>query len=331
MRSLLITGALGHLGVNFITSPAAAYFDKLVLLDKVDLSASNDLRRVKASFPPEVSAKVSWVLLDMCALSPPALASLIDSHGITHVLHAAASTHVDKSYADPLPFIDNNIKATTILLEATKRMPTLHVTYMSTDEVYGGCVEVLRETALLRPTNPYAASKASVEMMISAYNASYNTRWLVLRPNNMAGPWQPGKVTDVFFSKAMSGLALPIHGDGEQVRDYIVTSDLCKVIMVCMDKRLVGVFNVASSNPSNAIKIKDLARSIIRSCGSQSSLVFVGDRPYNDHRYRVDDGKLRQALQALGVEHATLTSSSLNSHIETEAACRRQLRDSERP
>lgn len=303
-------------------SPCAKWFDRIICIDKVDPRASTPYTEVARSLPADVASHISWMFIDICAMAPSALEDLIRSNNVSHVLHAAASTHVDISYENPLAVIDNNVKATTILLEATKAMPTLHVTYMSTDEVYGGGLDVLKETSPMMPTNPYSASKAAVELMIFAYNMSYNPgcQWLILRPNNMAGDWQPHKVIDRFFNSAQMGKPIHIHGDGTQVRDYIMTSDLCSVILQCMKCRLSGTYNVASSNPNNSTNIVDLAANIRAAVGSSSQIVHVADRPYNDHRYHIDDSKLRSALASWGVDHAKLTSSDLRDYIAKRAS-----------
>ncbi len=281
---LLLTGARGHLGTNFVNLCASS-FELVVCVDKGS-SQSND----KIILP-----NVVWVDADLLSVD---IIGLLRDYHVDHIVHTSADTHVDKSYLSPIEFIDNNVKVTVLLLEAMHRMRDAHgidirMIHMSTDEVYGPSDTPLTENVDLHPTNPYSASKASAEMMIRAYISSYALSVVILRPNNMAGMWQPEKVIQTFTYRLLDGLKIQIHGTGQQVRDYISTDELCSVICSLIHSNHTGVFNIGCHN---GISVNELASKIIhrvhQRCGILGLVEHVADRPYNDSRYCIDTTRL---------------------------------------
>lgn len=273
---VLLTGALGHFGANYICE---AEFELLIAIDMVDPKASNPVEAIVNSIPREKADNIIWIFSDMCSVD---LVSLIEIHKITDVVHAAAYTHVDRSYETPMLYVEN-IRMTIHLLESLRTLKDKpHVTYFSTDEVYGD-QQVATEDSPFLPTNPYSASKAAAEHMVHAWEKSYGLSVFTLRPNNMFGRFQPHKVIYRF-----SRMNPPVvFGDGSQVRDFVYVRDICNIVIAAQTNNVTGVFNIKAPL-GNSISIVELARKI--SPGDQP--VFAESRPYEDRRYIVDGSKL---------------------------------------
>ena len=350
--SLLITGALGHLGANILTSPLLhLYWHRVVCVDKAEhapnrledieaqLQCSRDLGHVTQGTD---GTQIVWVLQDMVNIDGKGhqgLADLVSAHGITHVINAAAHTHVDRSYVNPTTTTLENMDMVMAMLEASVLHTTLHVTHLSTDEVYGDNViaqtprmegatmEGCSEDSHLQPTNPYSASKASAEMMIGAYAKSYGINWLILRPNNMAGAWQPDKVMAIFaraYIEPVHGHStqapVRVHDSGLQVRDYIHTPELVATIFGLAAHRVDGVFNIGHVANENCISVIELAMLVgervhhaIKSTTQPLSpnsddtgwkyrphfIEYIKGRPYNDSRYLTNKTKILKVAQGI--------------------------------
>ena len=214
------------------------------------------------------------------------------------ILHLAAESHVDRSLDDPAPFLRTNVLGTQLLLRhATRRLTRL--LHVSTDEVYGDLAEdapPATEDAPLRPSSPYAASKAAADHLVLAWHRSYGLPALITRCTNNYGPGQhPEKFIPRMIGCALRGEPLPIYGDGLQIRDWMHVDDHCRGILAALEHGTPGtVYNLGADNPQPNLTV---ARAILDATGAPRSLLTrVPDRPGHDRRYAVDATRARRDL-----------------------------------
>ena len=214
-------------------------------------------------------------------------------HSIDTVINFAAETHVDRSIMDADAFIRTDVYGTYILLEAAKKFG-LRYHQVGTDEVYGWVEQgSSKEGDALVPRSPYAASKASADLLIHAYVITHGVQATITRGANNIGPYQyPEKVVPVFVTNAIDDLPLPVYGDGKQVRDYQFVLDHCEAIDLVAHHGAIGeAYNVGTGVETHNI---DLARLILKTLGKPESLIqHIPDRPGHDRRYSLDVMKLR--------------------------------------
>lgn len=214
------------------------------------------------------------------------------------VVNFAAETHVDRSIANPSPFVKSNISGVFILLEAIRKTNSSAVyVQVSTDEVYGDTVEgSFTEKDRLAPSNPYSATKAAADMLCLAYHRTYGLSVKITRCTNNFGPYQfPEKMIPKTVIRAHRNLQVPVYGKGENVRDWIYVLDHCEAVFRVLVKGKPGeIYNVSSGNEVPNI---ELVRQVLKMLNKKESLVaFVEDRPGHDLRYSLDSTKLRSEL-----------------------------------
>lgn len=229
-----------------------------------------------------------------------AMSRVFSTYDIECVIHAAAESHVECSYSDPLQVTTTNVLGTQILLEemcrGTKPMPRL--IYISTDEIYGDDADLTGvedvESSALSPSNPYAASKAAAEMFISAYVKSFSLECVTLRFNNVYGEYQyPEKIIPAFCTAMLRGEKCMLQGSGEYRRRYIYAEDCVSAVQLVYDhfEQLKGeVFNVGSMDERSNLAVFEALYELL---GYNQTPQFVSDRPYNDTAYRTNDDKIR--------------------------------------
>ncbi len=214
-------------------------------------------------------------------------------HAIDTIINLAAETHVDRSIMDADAFIRTDVYGTYVLLEAAKKFG-LRYHQVGTDEVYGWVEEgSSKETDALLPRSPYAASKASADLLIHSYVVTHQVQATITRGANNIGPYQyPEKVVPLFVTNAIDNLPLPLYGDGRQQRDYQFVLDHCEGIDLVLHKGKVGeAYNVGTGREIYNI---DMARMVLQMLGKPESLIqYVADRPGHDRRYSLDVNKLR--------------------------------------
>jgi dTDP-glucose 4,6-dehydratase len=217
----------------------------------------------------------------------------ITTHAIDTVVNFAAETHVDRSILDPDAFVQTDVYGVYVLCEAAKqhRLERLH--HVSTDEVYGPIPQgKFKEEDRFRPTSPYAASKASGELLAQSYFLTYGLPLTITRGVNTYGPYQyPEKVMPLFITNAIDDRPLPLYGDGMQVRDRLHVMDHASAIDMVLHHGQIGeAYNVAADSEKNNL---DVARKIVQALGKPESLIQpVKDRPAHDVRYALDTAKL---------------------------------------
>ena len=214
------------------------------------------------------------------------------------VVNFAAETHVDRSIADPSPFVKSNILGVSTLLEAIRKSNSSVVyVQVSTDEVYGDAVEgSFAEKDRLTPSNPYSATKAAADMLCLAYHRTYGLNVKITRCTNNFGSYQfPEKMIPKAIIRAYRNLRVPVYGRGANVRDWIYVLDHCEAVFRVLEKgKSGGIYNVSSGNEVSNV---ELVKRILRLLGKKESLVaFVEDRPGHDLRYSLDSTRIRAEL-----------------------------------
>ena len=247
-------------------------------------------------------------------------AKLVESIFVTHkpdmVVHFAAETHVDRSIAGPQVFLETNVMGTGVLLDACLRHGSVRFHHVSTDEVYGalplGEGNPFTESDPLQPTSPYAASKASSDLLALSYYKTYGLPVTVSRCSNNYGTHQyPEKLIPLMIQKALRDEPLPVYGDGLNVRDWIHVLDHCRGIDVILQKGVPGeVYNIGANEEVANI---DLVKRILDCVGKPYGLItYVDDRLGHDRRYAINSEK----LQTLGWKPEYTLGDALGDVVE---------------
>jgi dTDP-glucose 4,6-dehydratase len=213
------------------------------------------------------------------------------------IVNFAAETHVDRSISNPKQFLETNILGTYTLLEAAKKHETLFV-HISTDEIYGDAVnqDSFSEKSILKPSNPYSASKAAADHLVSSYARTYGIKCIITRCTNNFGPFQfPEKLIPKTIIRAQKNLKVPLYGNGDQIRSWIYVLDHVSAIESLISKGLDGeIYNITSWNE---ISNKTIVEKILNIMGKSNNLVeYVGDRPGHDKRYSIDSSKIQNQI-----------------------------------
>jgi len=222
--------------------------------------------------------------------------------GVDVVVHFAAKTFVDHSVKDPEPFVRSNIIGSYQLLEQARIYKPKRFIHISTDEVYGACLEgSYSEDSPLNPTNPYSATKAAADVLATGYFHTYGVNVIITRTENNVGPFQhPQKVLPTFVRKALAGELLPVYGDGKHVRQWLHVKDHCYAVLLLIEKGQIGdIYHIAGSKELQNIELAKMVLKILKK--PEDAFEFIPDneiRPNHDRRYAIDSSKLR----ALGWE-----------------------------
>jgi dTDP-glucose 4,6-dehydratase len=210
------------------------------------------------------------------------------------VVNVAAESHVDRSIDSAEPFVTTNVQGTQTLLDAARETETDRFVQISTDEVYGEIRDgKFTEDDPLAPRNPYAATKASADLLALSYHTTYDVPVVVTRSSNNFGPRQHGeKLIPKLIARAARGESLPIYGDGSNVREWTYVRDNCRAIRTVLDEGVSGeIYNVGSGHERTNL---DVARAVLDIVDASEDLIeFVEDRPGHDQRYALDASKIR--------------------------------------
>jgi dTDP-glucose 4,6-dehydratase len=288
---LLVTGGAGFIGSNFILYFLKAHPQSAVVnLDKLTYAGNLENLTEVDSNP-----NYRFVQGDIC---DAALLQGLFKDGFDAVVHFAAETHVDRSIANARDFIQTNVMGTYCLLEAARQCRTARFLHVSTDEVYGSVASPAYsdEEWPLRPNSPYAASKASSDLLVRSYWQTHRFPVLITRCSNNYGPRQfPEKLIPLMITNALEGKRLPVYGDGLNERDWIYVEDHCRGIDAVLHSGRAGeVYNIGAGQPSSNL---DIIRRLLKLLGKSEDLIeFVTDRPGHDRRYAVDIAKARKQL-----------------------------------
>ncbi|MCH4891660.1 MULTISPECIES: dTDP-glucose 4,6-dehydratase [unclassified Sphingomonas] len=319
MANLIVTGGAGFIGANFVhhwrrVSPA----DTIVVLDALTYAGN----------PANIAGLdgVELVRGDIC--DTELVGRLIADHAIDTIVHFAAESHVDRSITGPDAFVTTNVVGTHSLLKAAKaawldtgtgRPHRFH--HVSTDEVYGSLGPddaAFSETTPYAPNSPYSASKAGSDHLVRAYHHTYGLETTTSNCSNNYGPFQfPEKLIPLFTLNALAGRALPIYGDGMNVRDWLHVEDHCRGIELILKHGRIGeTYNVGGGQElPNLTVVEEICRGIDAAFAADPSLArrfpgapaaqgrataelkrYVEDRKGHDRRYAIDETKIRSEL-----------------------------------
>lgn len=287
---LLITGGCGFIGSNFIRHISNKYPEyELINLDALTYAGNPDNLR-------DITTGSSYRFIKGNIEDIPLVKDLVS--GVDCVIHFAAESHVDRSIIDAQPFLMTNVIGTNAVLNTAKGAGVKRFIHISTDEVYGtlGDEGTFTEETPLRPNSPYAASKASGDMLVRAYHETYGFPAIIVRPSNNYGPYQfPEKFIPLMITNLMDNEPIPVYGEGRNVRDWLFVEDNCRAIDMILHEGKDGeVYNVGGSAE---MRNMDIVRKVLDIMGKDDSFItFVKDRPGHDYRYALDNSKIIREL-----------------------------------
>lgn len=299
---LLITGGCGFIGSNFINhyfqDMDKSGFDLLVNIDAMYYCANET--NIFANIRQDPRYKlIRGNLTNMSIVS-----HVLKEYGVTHVIHFAAQSHVQKSFEDSIEFTHDNVLGTHVLLEACRKYGGIQkFVHVSTDEVYGESMISVEEQhktehSILCPTNPYAATKAGAELIAQSYNHSFKMPIIITRGNNVFGPNQyPEKLIPRFIQLLKAGKKVTIQGTGNTVRAFLHVDDVASAFEVILDKGVVGEIYNIGCDEGMEYSVLDIARILIRMIKGTEDydqwIEYVEDRPFNDQRYYISNQKIK--------------------------------------
>ena len=290
MQRILITGGAGFIGSNFTRYMLETYDDlSVVVYDKLTYAGRlENLQDVAERF----AGRYAFVRGDIADRA--LVEATVRAHAIDTIVNFAAETHVDRSILDPDAFIRTSCLGTYVLLEAARSLGGLRFHQISTDEVYGYVrAGASVETDPVAPRSPYAASKASADLLTLAYHVTYGLPVTITRGANNVGPYQyPEKAVPLFVTNAIDDIPLPVYGDGQQMRDYQWVVDHCEAVDIVLRRGVIGeAYNIGTGHE---IPNMEMVGIILERLGKPRSLVhFVEDRAGHDRRYSLNVDKIR--------------------------------------
>jgi dTDP-glucose 4,6-dehydratase len=343
METMIITGGAGFIGANFVRHALRQTGEKLVIVDK--LSYAGNLCTISELLDDR---RVVFVQADIA--DREAMNGVFREHQPSAIVNFAAETHVDRSIDDPRPFIDTNIVGTAVMLETARQFSAaldenrrrgFRFLHVSTDEVYGtlGATGLFSEETPYAPNSPYAASKASADLLVRAYHETYRLPAIVTNTSNNYGPFQfPEKLIPLITLNAAEGKSLPIYGDGGNVRDWLYVEDHCAGILMALQRGRVGEkYNIGGAGEFNNLQVVDsicnaleelipaAQNAALAAHGIRSYLdlkTFVADRPGHDRRYAIDATKIRRELGwAPAHKFETAIKDTVRWYIENRRWC----------
>lgn len=298
MKHLLVTGGAGFIGSHFTRFALRSAPDAIVTVLDALTYAGDRARLVDA----ERDARCHFVHGDVC--DGPVVASVLAGRegapAVDAIAHFAAETHVDRSIADPAPFIRTNVTGTYTLLEAVRARGAngprlLHV---STDEVYGdlGVRDApFTEDSALAPSSPYSASKAAADALVLAWRRTYGVRAVITRGANTYGTHQfPEKLIPVAMARALAGKPIPLYGDGSHRREWLHVDDHSEALwtVLCAERCRHAVYNVPGEADVPNLSVAEL---ILESLGlPRTQVEFVEDRKGHDTRYALSGARIQE-------------------------------------
>src|SRR6187200_424159 len=265
---VLITGGAGFIGSAFVRLLVAECPEiEVVNVDK--LTYAGNLENLMAV---EGNARHRFVRADLC--DHAAISQLVMDVKPTAVVHFAAESHVDRSILSPAASIDTNVCGTANLLAAASASGVERFLHVSTDEVYGDIDPPAEadESFPLRPSSPYAASKAASDLFVLAYKRTYGLPVVLTRASNNYGPYQfPEKLIPLMISNALEGAPLPVYGDGLQIRDWLYVDDHCRAILAVLERGTIGeVYNIAGACHLPNIEV---VKQLLKIVGASETLI----------------------------------------------------------
>jgi dTDP-glucose 4,6-dehydratase len=306
---ILVTGGAGFIGANFVLDWLETVGEPIVNLDALTYAGNLESLAALKDDPRHV-----FVRGDICDRG--LLARLMAEHRPRAVVHFAAESHVDRSIHGPGAFIKTNVDGTFALLEAARAhwlalegdaKAAFRFHHVSTDEVYGSLSKAdapFTEDHVYEPNSPYSASKAASDHLVRAWHHTYGLPVVTTNCSNNYGPYHfPEKLIPLMIVNALAGKALPVYGDGQQIRDWLYVKDHCSAIREVLARgRLGETYNVGGWNEKPNLEIVQTICALLDEmqpdpAGSYRRLItYVTDRPGHDRRYAIDARKLEREL-----------------------------------
>lgn len=286
---LLITGGAGFIGSHFVRHILGKYPDYQVInLDKLTYAG-----RLDNLADCEANPRYTFIKGDIA--DPDVVEKAMK--GVDMVAHLAAETHVDRSIESATPFIHSNVVGTQVLLDAAKKHGVRRFLHVSTDEVYGDRESgFFTEESALKPSSPYAASKAASDMLALAYRRTYGLPVVISRCSNNYGPRQyPEKLVPFFIKQLINGHNVPVYGTGANVRDWLHVQDHCRALDLILHKGTLGeIYNVSANEEHANLEITHRILTLLGF--GEDRIDYVADRPGHDIRYAIDSFKIYNEL-----------------------------------
>jgi len=288
MNKIFITGGCGFVGSHLVEYLFEKYKkSKIIVYDKITYAANpNYLNKIKKS------KRLKIIIADILNYKK----LLKHTKNTDLIIHAAAESHVDRSFILNKKFIKTNVMGTRNVMEASKINKIKKIIHISTDEVYGEIYKgSFNESSNLKPSNPYSSSKAAAEMIVNGYIRSYNLPVIIIRGNNIFGTRQHyEKLIPACCLNIIQGKKMFIHGSGLQKRSFIFVEDFCKGINTIINKgKLFNTYNIGSNFEYQNIEVINL---ILNKFGLKfnDNVKYVKDRPFNDYRYSININKIKK-------------------------------------
>jgi len=287
---ILVTGGCGFIGSNFIRHILSRYPDySIVNLDALTYAGNPENLR-------DIQDDIRYTFVKG-RIEDAALVSRLMER-VDSVVHFAAESHVDRSIVDAQPFLMTNVIGTYTMLDAARKASVRRFVHISTDEVYGALGDTGRfdEETPLRPNSPYAASKASGDLLVRSFHETFGFPAVIVRPSNNYGPYQyPEKLIPLMITNLFEGKRVPVYGEGKNVRDWLFVEDNCRAIDLILHNGRTGeTYNVGGDGERRNIEI---VREVVKMMEKdEASITFVKDRPGHDFRYALDNSKIEREL-----------------------------------
>lgn len=291
---IVVTGGAGFIGSNFVYYLLKNHDDKVICYDK--LTYAGNLETLEDA---QKNKNFKFIRGDISDREE--VYKLFDEEKPDIIVNFAAESHVDRSIEDPELFLRTNIIGTSILLDACKKFGIKRFHQVSTDEVYGDLPLdrpdlFFTEKTNLHTSSPYSASKASADLLVQAYQRTYQIPATISRCSNNYGPYHfPEKLIPLMIINALNNKKLPVYGKGINVRDWLFVEDHCSAIDLIIRKGKVGeIYNVGGHNEKTNLEV---VRTILKILGKSEDLIeFVTDRKGHDQRYAIDPTKISTEL-----------------------------------
>jgi dTDP-glucose 4,6-dehydratase len=280
----LVTGAAGFIGSAYVRILLESRpDDEVVVLDKLTYAGRRENLR-------DVEGRIEFI---EGAIEDPAAVQRA-MQGCELVVNFAAETHVDRSISGPDPFAVTHVLGTGVLLDATRELGVARYIQVSTDEVYGSIARgSFTEDSPLRPSSPYSATKAAGDLLVQAHVHTHGIHAVICRGSNSYGPRQhPEKLIPLCALNALHGDALPVYGDGRQVRNWLYVDDFARAIDLVAREGAAGeVYNAGGPDEEENVRVVER---ILELTGADSSLIeHVEDRKGHDRRYSLSSDKMK--------------------------------------
>jgi dTDP-glucose 4,6-dehydratase len=309
---ILVTGGAGFIGSAVIRNIIQNTSDSVVNVDKLTYAGN-----LGCLLDVSDDERYAFERLDICDRNE--VERVFCQYQPDRIMHLAAESHVDRSIDGPSQFIETNIIGTYVLLEVARvywsgldseKKATFRFHHISTDEVYGdleGTDELFTETTPYAPSSPYSASKASSDHLVRAWYRTYGLPVVMTNCSNNYGPYHfPEKLIPHMILKALAGKALPVYGDGQQIRDWLFVEDHARALYTVVTKGQVGeTYNIGGNNEKANLEVVHAICELLEELAPNKPIevvhyrdliTYVTDRPGHDKRYAIDASKIAKEL-----------------------------------